>query len=437
MRYLIITLLIIISNVLSAQTEVEYEVINTPIGTKSSPAEAEVKLELIERFQHYNSRTASSNDHFDKNINSPKSALFSPDDKKLYVQSLEGYETLVYSADSFEKIKVIEHIFDKDDTLLFQDTLVFDYKYRYRRSDFNIFSGKPVESTFSHDGKYLWVTYYRRSFDRNAVSPSGVAIINTENDSIVRVMPTGPLPKMIAASPNNKYVAVTHWGDNTIGIIDISSNDPQTFRYVKQFVVDKKMKLDFDPEEKVDRDNGCGFCLRGTVFTPEGDYLMIGRMGGNGGIAIFNMDSLEYIGSVWGMKINIRHLVINNDWLILSSNIPGYVQKAKYQDVINARLNCESKMCYFKEWESVFAGKGLRTISASSDGKYIFACANNESKIAVVRSSDMKVISEIPVDSFPVGMDLSNNDKLLVVTSQGRSSVGGGNSVMVFKVEYP
>ncbi len=436
MRYRFIFLLVVICNALSAQTEEEFEVINIPIGTVSNPADAEVKLELIERFQHYKSKTNSSNDHFDRNINSPKSALFSPDDKKLYVQSLEGYETLVYSADSFEKIKVIEHTFDNDDVDLFQDTSVFDYKYRYRRSDYNIFSGKPVESTFSHNGKYLWVTYYRRSFDRNAVSPSAVAIIDTENDSIVRVMPTGPLPKMIAASPDNKYVAVTHWGDNTVGIIDISSNDPQSFRYVKQFVVDQKMKLDFDPEEKVDRDNGCGFCLRGTVFTPEGDYLLVGRMGGNGGIAIFNMDSLKYKGSVWGMKINIRHLVINNDWLILSSNIPGYVQKAKYKDVIDVRLSCEDKMCYFKEWESVFAGKGLRTISASSDGKYIFACANNESKIAVVRADDMKVISEIQVDSFPVGMDLSNKDKFLVVTSQGRSKVGGGNSVMVFKVEF-
>ncbi len=435
MRYLFILTLFISGSIL-AQEEPEYKVINVSIGETSKPADAEVKLELIERFQQYRSRTASPSDHYDRSINSPKSALFSPDDKKLYVESLEGYETVVYSVDSFEKIKVISHVFGREDSALFQDTTVFDYKYRYRRSDYNIFSGKPVESTFSHGGKYLWVTYYRRSFDKNAVSPSGVAIIDTETDSIVRIMPTGPLPKMIAASPNDKYVAVTHWGDNTIGIIDISSNDPQTFKYVKQFIVDKKMKLDFDPEEKVDRDNGCGFCLRGTVFTPEGDYLLVGRMGGNGGIAIFNMDSLEYKGSVWGMKINIRHLVINNDWLILSSNIPGYVQKAKYKDVIEARLNSEEKIMYYKTWESVFAGKGLRTISASSDGKYIFACANNDSKIAVVRSSDMKVISEIEVDSFPVGMDLNKKDNLLVVTSQGKGSVGGGNSVMVFKVEY-
>lgn len=412
------------------------KVITTKIGNTSSPADSEIKLTLSERFQHYRGNTGNENDHFDRNINSPKSAKFSPDGKKLYVQSLEGYETVVYDAQSMKKIKVILHRFDADDAYLFKDTTVFDYKYRFRRSEYNIFSGKPVESAFSHNGKYLWVTYYRRSYDKNAESPSALAIIDTETDSIVRVMPTGPLPKMIAASPDNKYVAVTQWGDNTVGIIDISSGIPAEFRYVKQFVVDYKMKLDFDPDEKVDRDSGCGFCLRGTLFTPDSKYLLIGRMGGNGGLALFDMDQLEYKGSIWGMKINVRHLLIRDEWLILSCNIPGYVQKAKYKDVIETRLNSNDKMVRYTNWESVFAGKGLRTISATSDGKYIFACANNESKISVVRSEDMKVIGEIDADSFPVGMDLSKDDKHLVVTSQGRSKSGGGNSVMVFKVEY-
>ncbi len=414
----------------------EFKAVTSPIGKMSEPTDSEVKLTLVSRFQHYRSRTENENDQFDKNINSPKSAIFSPDDKKLYVQSLEGYETVIYSMDSMKKAGTILHKFDAEESYLFKDTTVFDYKFRFRKSDFNIFSGKPVESTFSHDGKYLWVTYYRRSFDQNAESPSAVAIIDTENDSIVRVMPTGPLPKMIASSPDNKFIAVTHWGDNTLGIIDISSDDPGEFKYVKQFIVDYKMKLDFQPGEKVDRDNGCGFCLRGTVFSPDGKYLFVGRMGGNGGIALFDMDKLEYLGSVFGMKINIRHLVINNEWLVLSSNIPGYVQRAKYQDVIEARLNSTEKNAIYENWESAFAGKGLRTISTSNDGKYVFACANNDSKISVVRTSDMKVISEIQVDSFPVGMDLNTKNDRLVVTSQGRSKSGGGNSVMVFKVEY-
>lgn len=48
---------------------------------------------------------------------------------------------------------------------------------------------------FSHRGRYLWVPYYRRSFDINAQDPSAVAVIDTRTDSIVRMFETGPLPK--------------------------------------------------------------------------------------------------------------------------------------------------------------------------------------------------------------------------------------------------
>ena len=47
----------------------------------------------------------------------------------------------------------------------------------------------------------------------------------------------------------------------------------------------------------------------------------------------------------------------------------------------------------------------------------------------------MKVVAEISADSYPVGMDISADDKELIVTSQGKST-GGGNSVMIFKIEY-
>jgi hypothetical protein len=48
----------------------------------------------------------------------------------------------------------------------------------------------------------------------------------------------------------------------------------------------------------------------------------------------------------------------------------------------------------------------------------------------------MKVIAQCPADSYPVGMDISSDGRTLIVTSQGRNE-GGGNSVMIFRVEYP
>jgi hypothetical protein len=47
----------------------------------------------------------------------------------------------------------------------------------------------------------------------------------------------------------------------------------------------------------------------------------------------------------------------------------------------------------------------------------------------------MKVVAEIPADSYPVGMAISADDSELIVTSQGKSN-RGGNSVMVFSLKY-
>ena len=330
-------------------------------------------------------------------------------------------------------MSVIKHRFGKQNSHLFQETTLFDYRFRTKASKLNTFNGKPVEGCFSHNGKYLWVTYYRRSFDVNAIDPSAVAIIDTDTDSIVRVMPTAPLPKMIACSP--KYVAVTHWGDNTVGMIDISSGNVNDFKYVKHFVVGHRLRLNYSSSKKINRDSHCGYCLRGTVFSPDNKYLLVGRMGrkGGGGIAIFDIENMRYLRTVLGMQLNLRHLVINGNTIFLSTNQSGYVQKTNVNNLISFAKN--SRAIAYRKWQSRYVGKGVRTIVVSSDGQYIFAAVNNKSKIAVIRSKDMKIISSINVDSFPVGMGISHRNNLLIVTSQGKSEIGGGNSVMIFKIE--
>jgi DNA-binding beta-propeller fold protein YncE len=411
------------------------QVIHIPIGKKSTGS-GEVTLELINRYQYYNGNTKNDNDSFDSAINSPKSVNYSIDGKKFYVQSLEGYTTAVYDAKTKKKIKTIKHVFDKNNQDLFKnnETTAFGYEFLVKRDKYNYFSGKPVESCFSHNGKFLWVTYYRRDYDSNASCPSAVAIINTEKDEIVRVMPTGPLPKMIACSPDNKFIAVTHWGDNTLGIINIESEDPMNFSYHKHCIVDYQMKMDFGGKH-VDRDSDCGYCLRGTVFTPDGNFLLVGKMGGAGGVAVFDANTYELLGTVKGMQSNVRHLVINGDNLFLSANSPGMVQKCNWRSFVKSRIQNEEKEVQFSDFESIYVGTGARTIVTTSDGKYLFAAVNNGSKIVGVRTSDMNIVAEIPADSYPVGMDISSDDSELIVTAQGKSS-GGGNSVMVFKLKF-
>lgn len=402
---------------------------------KSSDTTGEVVMKLAHRFQSYNWNPKQKFDHYDTSINSPKSVKYSKDGSKFYVQSLEGYTTSIYGSDSKTLIKTLVHEFTTANDSLFKggETTIYNYPYKQKRTQKNVFLGKPVESCFSHHGKYLWVTYYRRDFDPIAQSPSAVAIIDTERDVIVRVMPTGPLPKMIACSPDNKRIAVTHWGDNTVAIIDIDSEDPFDFKFVKHSVVDYKMSTEFSSSH-VNRDASCGFCLRGTTYTPDGQFLMVGRMGG-GGIAIFDAKTYDYLGTIFGMMSNVRHLVIKDEYLYISCNRPGYVQRCNWRELVKSRLDSKEKKVNYSAFENVYVGTGARTIVLTSDGKYLFAAANSVSKIVAVRTSDMKVVAKISADSYPVGMAISADDSELIVTSQGKSNKGG-NSVMVFALNY-
>jgi DNA-binding beta-propeller fold protein YncE len=442
-HFLTLIAVVLISSVAVAQTKTPVKekpakkVVYNNIGVTSTPPGTPVSMELVARFQHKVAATKNELDKFDVSINSPKSVNYLPEKGKFYVQSLEGFETVVYDLRTFTKLKVIPHKFNAANQTLFKDGeyTLFDYKFATRATNHNFFSGKPVESCFSHNGKYLWVTYYRRSYDTNAQDPSAVAIIDTETDEIVRVMPAGVLPKMIAASPDNKFIAVTHWGDNTVSVIDIQGDDPWQFKYIRHLVVDQRLKVSYAAGEKVDRDLHCGYCLRGTTFTPDSRYLMVGRMGG-GGIAMFNMDStFQYMGVTYTQYHNIRHLVVSGDDLFLSTNANGYVQKINWKNFVQHRIDQGGKTSTLLDgWQSCYVGPGVRTISVSTDGRYVYACVNEASKIVAIDALTMRVVSEIPADSYPVGMEITDTNDYLIVTAQGKSDTGGGHSVTVYKI---
>ena len=404
-----------------------------PIGTSSNSAGSGIPISLVKRFQHYNANTKNENDVFDVSINSPKSVNILNSKNKFYVNSLEGEETAVYDLTTFKKIKIIKHSFNASNQYLFKGDANAGFIYKTKTGNLNYFNGKPVESCFSHNGKYLWITYYRKSYDANAIDPSAVCIIDTDADTIVRVMTTASLPKMIACSPDSKTIAISHWGDNTVSLIDISSGNPSSFSYLDNIVIDYRMNLNFSSNTKIDRDNNCGNCLRGTEFTPDNKYILVGKMGSNG-IAIIDIEKRKYLGTVTGMKTNMRHLIIKDAWLYLSSNKYGYVQKTLLSDFVKY-FSTASKMGAYDKWQNAFVGIGARTISIDPSGKYLFAAVNNESKVSIVRTSDMKVLASCNADSYPVGMDMSEDGKTLIVTAQGKTG-GGGNSVMVFKVTY-
>jgi DNA-binding beta-propeller fold protein YncE len=449
--------------IVEAKNKVEVYRAKTDILIQSEPKDAPIVINFIGRRQAYNPSPSSPLDHFDTDIDSPKSAAFSPDGSLIYVNSLEGAKTVVFKSLGLEKVTAISHDF-KGTESFFEKKAPFDYSFPPKNLNPNRFVGKPVESVLTHQGKFLWVTYYRRSYDELGRWPSAMALIDTKTNSIVRVFGTGPIAKYIQVSPDNLTLAVSNWGDNTVGLYDISGDDPKKFKPLKNLIVQAKMS----PKEMVgNRDKNCGFCVRGLAFSKESRYLFVARMR-KGGIAIFDLKDRTkplYLGSVFGIHPGTRDLQMSPDGQFLYSgcNSSGYIAKVPVLKLIDlvkqpkgrnnrdgkGELRNESKNERENRFENmtlswkeneigmsrVFAGLGVRSMKVSADGKYLFAAVNQGSELQVYDTLAMKRIATIPVDSYPVGLAMSPAGTQIWVTSQGRG-LKGGNSVGIFQVEY-
>ncbi len=409
-------------------------------------------LRLAARFQHYDPKPDHPADRFDRHVFSPKSVRFAPGGGKAYVNALEGMTTLVYEfaglpgdlsgdAAAIRKVRVIKHSFKGTEPGLFDAAADARFFGRYAPAEVpvrpNRFDGKPVEAVFTHGGRYLWVSYYRRNYDKLGRLPSALAVVDTSNDRIVRVLPTGPIPKSLAVSPDGRLLAAVHWGDNTVGLIDTSGEEPSAFRHAGEIVVEKRLSLSAGLEgdgrgKKVNRDHYCGFCLRGGVFTRDGRYLLVGRMGG-GGIAVLDVAARRHVGTVKGMKPTPRHLVLSPDGgtLYVSSSASGYVSSFRTSALVEAALAGEARV---RPLHQTATGRGTRTIALSPGGRVIYAAVNYESKVVALDAQDLHKLLEIPADSFPVGVAVSPDGRQLWVTSQGLK-LRGGNSISIYSIE--
>jgi len=403
---------------------------HSQVGERMLSADGSITLTCIGKKQNYDLHDSLSRD---SDVVSPKSVNFHPDGSRYYVNSLEGCRTIVYDVTSGRKLAVINHRFDSGNGPMWNTASPYYSFKHYLGGDTMAFSGKPVESAFSHGGRYLWVPYYRRTFDLNAQDPSAVAIIDTQADTICRMMETGPLPKMVTASHDGTLMAITHWGDNTVGIIDVSDPDPHNWHHLAPIVVQQQLTLDFSLDEQINRDEDSGLRLRGTAFTPDDRWLLVGCMGGEG-IAVIDMVSRKYVGMITGVY-NVRHLIIGGGYLYASFNTAGQVKRVPLDSVITSIRRGHEGRFRVNGWQSCQVGKGARTIELSPSGNFLFVACNDVSSLYVVNTRTMTVAGCITVDSYPVGLHLSQDGNLLVTTSQGREGQGG-NAINLFKVEY-
>lgn len=419
------------------------------LGKKSTPEDGPLSILFLARRQSYNRNPDSPMDFFDPDIQSPKSVHFMPDGKRVFVNSLEGGRTVIYDDLGTEKLGLIKHRFTAREGSLFREgnKAPWDYSFPKTVKKPNEFFGRPVEIEHTHGGRFLWIPYYRRSFDKNGSMPSALAIVDAKTDKIVRVMAVGPISKYVKRSSTGRWLAVSHWGDNTVGLIDVRGSNPLKFKHDHLLVVEKRV----DPKEmKGDRDSNCGFCVRGLAFSEDDRYLFVTRMKG-GGIAVFRLDpkgagTPVYLGTLFGVVPGPRDLEISRTGLLyVSCNASGVVARVPWRKLvaalgtIPAGTKYEERRLHVKPSElgveKTYVGVGARSLRLSNDEKTAFVTVNQSSELVAVDTLAMGITTRIPVDSYPVGLEISPDASILWVTSQGRSAKGG-NSVGVFQARY-
>ncbi len=248
------------------------------------------------------------------------------------------------------------------------------------------YRGAPVECTFSHEGKYAWVSNYEmtggtaKEFSKPGCdacnSPSKydssyVYKINTKTFEIEKVILVGAVPKYMATTPDNNKILVSNWSSGDLSIIDSKLN--------KEI---KRIKLDAYP--------------RGIVVDSESKYAYIAIMGRKK-VAKLNLTnySIEWMDNIGR---NPRHLCLSpdNNTLYISLNGEGKIAKLD----LNNRTIIKKK-----------TGRMPRSMDISKDGKFLYVVNYGSNELTKLETKTMKIIATSKTKSKPIGVTVDNRTK--------------------------
>ena len=293
---------------------------------------------------------------------SPKSVRSSGDGVVSAHNMMYRHSVTVYDAKSFELLKTIP------DSVSLQ-------KFGYSRSA-STFKGAPVEGTYSPDGKYLYVSNYAmygpgyNKEGHDTCSPTSgfdksfIYRINRSSYEIDAIYPVGSVPKVVEATPNNKYVLVANWCSYTVSVISVE-------------------------DQKVVRTIKIGRYPRGIAVSKDSKRAYVAEMGGSR-IHVINLEdfSVTYI----PIGSNPRAIVLSPD------NTKMYVTMNQSGKVASWDLMANAP------GKSVKTGEAARSLAISSDGSTMFVVNYESDTMSKVRTSDMKVLETIKACNEPIGI---------------------------------
>ena len=242
--------------------------------------------------------------------------------------------------------------------------------------------GAPVEAAFSPDGRYGYVSNYSMygtrfgpEGDDNCTPSSGyddsfVYRIDMEKLRVDQAYKVGAVPKVVAVTPDHRYVLVTNWCTWDLSVISTRKG-----REVKRIAI--------------------GPYPRGIAVSPLGNAAYVAVMGGS---ELVRVDLRRWTTTKIGVGAGPRAAEFHpsDRYIFVSLNAEGRV----------AKLDLKTGSVRAK----VATGSAPRSLALADDGKALYVVNYESGTVTKLRTSDMKTLQTIDACYHPIGITY---DKLM------------------------
>jgi len=236
--------------------------------------------------------------------------------------------------------------------------------------------GAPVEAAFTHDGRYAYVSNY--SMYGSGFGPEGsddctpssgydrsfVYRIDMQRLAIDRAYRVGSVPKVVAVTPDDRYVLVTNWCTWDLSVVSAKRG-----REVKRIPI--------------------GPYPRGIAISPLGNAAYVAVMGGN---ELVRVDLRKWSTSRIGVGAGPRATVFDpsDRYVYVSLNAEGRVAKL---DLRNGVVR-----------DKVATGNAPRSLALAADGRALYVVNYESGTVTKLRTRDMKPLETVTACFHPIGI---------------------------------
>jgi DNA-binding beta-propeller fold protein YncE len=236
--------------------------------------------------------------------------------------------------------------------------------------------GAPVEAAFSPDGRYAYVSNYSMygptfgAEGSDDCTPSSgyddsfVYRIDMERLKIDAAYEVGAVPKVVAVTPDHKYVLVSNWCTWDLSVISTKKG-----REVKRVSI--------------------GAYPRGIAVSPKGNAAYVAVMGGN---EVIRVDLRRWTTSRFPVGAGPRAAEFHpsDRYIFVSLNAEGRV----------AKLDLKTGAVRAK----VATGSAPRSLALAADGRALYVVNYESGTVTKLRTSDMKALQTIDACYHPIGI---------------------------------